>query len=49
MQAQGGHGVGDLFTKNHQKMEAKIDPLSTHDINGGIKRNQYNAKVYIDE
>lgn len=30
-------------------MEPKRDPLSTHDINGGIKRNQFGAKVTIDE
>lgn len=30
-------------------MEAKRDPLTTNDINGGIKRNQYGAKVNIDE
>jgi len=30
-------------------MEPKRDPLSTHDINGGIKRNQYGAVVNVDE
>jgi hypothetical protein len=30
-------------------MENKRDPLTTHDINGGIKRNQYGAVVNVDE
>ena len=29
-------------------MEPKRDPLSTHDINGGVKRNQFGAKLEVD-
>ena len=30
-------------------MDKKRDPLSTHDINGGIRRNQYGAKLEINQ
>ena len=33
------NGVAGLFTLNHQKMDNKRDPLSTYDINGGVKKN----------
>jgi hypothetical protein len=44
-----GKGVGDIFSLNYQKSEPKRDPLTTHDINGGVKRNQYGAKVTLDQ
>ena len=44
-----GSGVAGLFSTNHQKMDKKRDPLSTHDINGGIRRNQYGAKLEINQ
>ena len=47
LQAQ-GQAVGNLFSMGTQKMENKRDPLSTHDINGGIKRNQYGAVLHSD-
>ena len=30
-------------------MDNKRDPLSTYDINGGVKKNQYGARLQMDE
>lgn len=43
-----GAGVSGLFSYQHQKMDNKRDPLSTHDINGGIRKNQYGAKLELN-
>lgn len=34
----------------YENVENKVhrDPLSTHDINGGVKKNQFGQKMYLD-
>ena len=46
-QTQEAHGVQDLFgLQNNYKSLINRNPLSTTDINGGVKVNQYGQKLY---
>ena len=48
---QSGRGVSDILNQGQINVPPKNgrDALSTHDINGGIKRNSYGAVVTVEE